>query len=94
MFFQIKLHMPEISRFYGIIIYFYFREHNPPHFHAVYGEYEALIAIETLGIISGSLPPRALGLVMEWAALHQQELMHAWAQVVDHQQPGKIEPLK
>ena len=94
MFFQIKLHMPEISRFYGIIIFFYFREHNPPHFHAVYGEYEALIAIETLGIISGSLPPRALGLVMEWAALHQQELMHAWDQVVNHQQPGKIEPLK
>ena len=94
MFFQIELHMPEISRFYGIIIYFYFREHNPPHFHAVYGEHEVLIAIETLGIISGSLPPRALGLVMEWATLHQQELMHAWNQALNHQQPRKIEPLK
>jgi len=86
--------MPEISRFFGIAIYIYFREHNPPHFHAVYGEYEALIAIETLGIISGGLPPRALGLVMEWATLHQQELTQAWNQAMNYQQPGKIEPLK
>jgi hypothetical protein len=53
--------MPEISRFYGIIIYIYFREHNPPHFHAVYGEEEILIEIATLRVLSGHLSPRALG---------------------------------
>ncbi|MDI6760994.1 MAG: DUF4160 domain-containing protein [Candidatus Brocadiaceae bacterium] len=53
--------MPEISRFYGISIYMYFREHSPPHFHAVYGENGALISIETLGLVSGWLPPRVMG---------------------------------
>jgi cobyrinic acid a,c-diamide synthase len=86
--------MPEISRFYGIIIYIYFREHNPPHFHAVYGATEALIEIETLGILSGQLPPRALGLVMEWAAMHHKELVKTWEQAMNHQKPDKIEPLK
>jgi hypothetical protein len=73
--------MPEISRFFGIVIYIYFREHNPPHFHAVYGETEALIEIKTLGILTGSLPPRALGLVTEWATMHQNELMGAGIQL-------------
>lgn len=58
--------MPEISRFFGIVIKMYFDEHPPPHFHAEYGEQEALIDIRTLAIISGQLSPRALGLVMEW----------------------------
>jgi hypothetical protein len=58
--------MPEISRFYGIVIRMYFDEHLPPHFHAEYGDYEALININTLAVISGKLPPRALGLVIEW----------------------------
>jgi hypothetical protein len=57
--------MPEISRFLGIIITMYLNEHNPPHFHARYGEYKAEIAIETLSVIAGRLPPRVLGLVME-----------------------------
>ncbi len=56
--------MPEISRFYGIIIKMYFDDHHPPHFHAIYGDLEAIININTLGIISGELTPRALGLVM------------------------------
>jgi len=86
--------MPEISRFFGIIIYIYFREHNPPHFHAVYGEDEALIEIEALRVISGHLPPRALGLVIEWASLHQEKLRNAWEQTMNHQIPSKIEPLK
>ena len=86
--------MPEISRFYGIIIYLYFREHNPPHFHAVYGEEEILIEIETLRVLSGHLSPRALGLVIEWASVHQGELKRAWDQVMNHQMPSKIEPLK
>ena len=86
--------MPEISRFYGIIIYIYFREHNPPHFHAVYGEEEILIEIATLRVLSGHLPPRALGLVIEWASIHHEELKRAWEQAMNHQMPDKIAPLK
>jgi len=86
--------MPEISRFYGIIIYIYFREHNPPHFHAVYGEEEILIEISTLRVLSGHLSPRALGLVIEWASIHHEELKKAWEQAMNHQVPDKIEPLK
>ncbi len=67
--------MPRISSFYGIIIWMYFNDHNPPHFHAAYGEHEILVRIADLSVYSGSLPSRAFGLVMEWALLHQDELM-------------------
>ncbi len=70
--------MPEISRFLGIIIYMYFNEHNPPHFHAVYNEHKASIAIETLGIIEGKLPSKVFSLVVEWAQDHKQELFDNW----------------
>lgn len=70
--------MPQISSFLGIIIRMFYRDHNPPHFHAVYSEYEALIDIRKLELWSGNLPPRVLGLVIEWTALHQQELMDNW----------------
>ena len=86
--------MPEISRFYGIVIRMYFDEHPPPHFHALYGEYEALININTLAIISGKLPGRALGLVIEWASLHQAELGELWARARQSEPLGKIEPLE
>jgi len=86
--------MPEISRFYGIIIYIFYREHQPPHFHAVYGEYEALIAIDSLAVLHGHLPPRALGLVIEWATMHQEELKKVWQQAMEHKKLDKIEPLK
>src|SRR5256712_4909429 len=62
--------MPEVSRFYGIVIKIFYDDHNPPHFHAEYGEHEVLVSISTLAILSGSLPARALGLVTEWASLH------------------------
>lgn len=65
--------MPEISRFFGISIKMFFGDHAPPHFHAEYGEYHALVDIHTLTVIEGSLPPRALGVVVEWAALHRDE---------------------
>jgi hypothetical protein len=55
--------MPELSRFYGIVIKLFFDDHPPPHFHATYGEHEALVRIEPLGVIAGTLPPRAMGLV-------------------------------
>jgi hypothetical protein len=66
--------MPEISRFYGIIIRMFYDDHNPPHFHAVYGNGEAWININTLAVFYGNLPSRALGMVIEWASLHQDEL--------------------
>lgn len=70
--------MSAVSRFLGIIIYFYYRDHNPPHFHAVYGDYEAEILINDLSVDVGYLPPRVLGLVIEWAGLHQYELNENW----------------
>ncbi|MFH1777558.1 MAG: DUF4160 domain-containing protein [Candidatus Omnitrophota bacterium] len=86
--------MPEICRFYGIVIKMFFDDHIPPHFHVEYGGFEALIEIDTLAIIAGKLPPRALGLVMEWAALHQKELLLSWQRAKNQKSPGKIEPLK
>ena len=85
--------MPEISRFYGIVIKMYFDDHQPAHFHAEYGGQELLIAIDTLAIIAGGLSPRAMGLVIEWAALHQEELSEAWRKAKNLEPPGKIAPL-
>jgi hypothetical protein len=85
--------MPEICRFYGIIIAIFYSEHNPPHFHARYADQKASISIRDLAIMEGSLPPRALGLVMEWAAMHKEDLMSAWQKAANNQQPGKIDPL-
>ena len=70
--------MPEVSRFFGIIIRMFYSDHEPAHFHAIYGEYEALIEIDTLIVFRGSLPRRAAALVLEWAALHRSELRDDW----------------
>ena len=86
--------MPEICRFYGIIIKMFFDDHNPPHFHAEYGNFEALVEVDILAVIAGKLPPRALGLVMEWAALHQKELLLLWQNAKEQRPLGKVEPLK
>jgi hypothetical protein len=86
--------MPEICHFYGIIIRMYFDDHNPPHFHAFYGDDEALVNINTLAVFSGSLPARALGLMIEWASLHQDELRQDWELASKQQKPEKIAPLK
>jgi hypothetical protein len=64
--------MPRISAFYGIFIYMYWKEHNPPHFHAIYGEYEAEVFIKPFGIRNGSLPPKELALVAEWVSVHTE----------------------
>ncbi len=85
--------MPTISRFYGILIQMYFGDHAPPHFHVLYAEFEALIEIETFGVIRGSLPNRAMALVLEWAQLHREELRQDWELCVLNQQPMKILPL-
>jgi len=85
--------MPEISRFFGIIIAMFYDEHNPPHFHARYGEAQAAIEIASLRVLEGRLPPRALGLVIEWASLHQEALMRDWFLARDEKPPEKIAPL-
>jgi len=86
--------MPKISEFFGISIYVYYREHLPPHFHAVYAGAEVLVSIDDLSVLSGEIPPRALGLVMEWASLHRTELRRVWSQAMAHQPLDSIEPLK
>jgi Domain of unknown function (DUF4160) len=88
--------MPVISSFYGILIKMYFGDHVPPHFHAEYAEYSAQISIRDLGIIEGYLPPKALGLVAEWASIHKAELMENWKSLSEEASGTfkKIEPLK
>ena len=86
--------MPEVSRFYGIVIQIYYGDHPPPHFHALYAGAVAKIAIGTLQIIDGSLPKRALGLVLDWASAHQPELSAAFDRAAALQAPGKIAPLE
>ena len=85
--------MPEISRFYGIIIQIYFGDHPPPHFHAMYGDSTAIIDIQNLSVLEGRIPPRALGLVIERASIHQTELFEGFALAQQMQKPPKIAPL-
>jgi hypothetical protein len=86
--------MPTISMFYGIIIQMFWDEHAPPHFHATYGEYKATINIQELFIIEGSLPRRASQLVLDWAELHQEELLLDWDLCQAQQHPKPVAPLK
>ncbi len=86
--------MPLICKFYGILIYIYWNDHAPPHFHAEYGEFEALINIETLEIIKGELPKTALELVRRWAKNHKKELEEDWILAQQKQSLKKIEPLQ
>jgi len=85
--------MPEISRFYGIVIRMYFSDHNPPHFHAYYGGKQAQFDIRALSMFGGKLPPRALGLVVEWASVHQDELIELWGLAQDQRPLRRIDPL-
>ena len=83
--------MPEISRFYGIVIQIYYGD--PAYFHVTYSGQKAVVDIETLALIEGALPPRAMGLVIEWATIHRDELREAFKQAVQMPQPNKIDPL-
>jgi hypothetical protein len=85
--------MPEISRFLGIIISIYYNEHNPPHFHARYGDYRIIVEIES-GVVTGKFPRRALTIVLDWYVLHKEELMKDWQLALDNQPLNKIEPLE
>ena len=86
--------LPKVSEFYGIQIYIYWDEHGPPHFHAVYAEQEVKVSIVDLSVQAGYLSTRALGLVMEWAKLHQDELRHVWEQAARKEPLNRIDPLK
>ena len=85
--------MPEISRFYGIVIKMYYNDHAPSHFHAEYGGAEMVVGIDAISVIAGKLPPRATGLVMEWAAQRQSELQNAWNEARQLQPIHRIDPL-
>ena len=85
--------MPEISRFLGIVVRMYYRDHPPPHFHAEYGGDQIIIEVGTLAVIGGRLPPRATGMVMEWASQHQHELQRAWGQARNMDPLDRIDPL-
>jgi hypothetical protein len=85
--------MPEISRFYGIIIRMFYNDHHPPHFHAEYQEYDAIIEIGS-GIIKGEMPRRALRLIFEWLDLHKDELLENWELSQRQEVLNSIEPLK
>jgi hypothetical protein len=84
--------MPEISRFYGIIITMYLPDHNPPHFHVKYNEYRATIDIKT-GKVVGEMPRRALNFVYEWLDLHQDELLDNWQRMENGETLITINPL-
>ena len=85
--------MPEVSRFFGIVIQMYFSDHQTPHFHARYGENRAVVQIKTLKAMS-NLSPRVLGFVLEWARLHQEELLENWERARRGEELLKIEPLE
>jgi hypothetical protein len=86
--------VPTISVFYGILIQMFWGDHPPPHFHALYAEYEVLIDIHTLEVIRGSMPRRALALVLEWAFQHRAELLEDWKLCEQNLSPKKISPLE
>ncbi|MBP9143938.1 MAG: DUF4160 domain-containing protein [Thermoanaerobaculia bacterium] len=85
--------MPEISRFLGIVIGMFYREHAPPHFHAVYGSYEITVGIES-GVVRGEFPTRALRHVLDWSAQHKEELMENWEKARKFEALSPVEPLE
>lgn len=85
--------MPELCRFLGIVIFMNFNEHNPPHFHAKYGDFEMIVEINS-GIVEGKFPKRALNLVMEWYEIHKDESMQNWELIRTTGDFNKIQPLE
>ena len=86
--------MPEISRFYGIIIYIYFNDHNPPHIHAYYNDMQAIIGIKNNALLKGKLPPKALALITEWMILNHKALLEDWELASQLKPLKKIKPLE
>ncbi|MHB1756797.1 MAG: DUF4160 domain-containing protein [Leptospirillum sp.] len=86
--------MPTLSVFYGIVIQMFWRDHAPPHFHALHAEFEVLIDIRTMEVIEGDFPGRALAMVLEWTTEHRKELMEDWELCERNQMPKPIKPLE
>jgi hypothetical protein len=86
--------MPTISTFYGLVIQMFFKDHAPPHFHVRYAEHKAVIDIQTLGIIEGKLPRRALSLILDWTELHRDELLENWQLCQELKNPKPVAPLE
>jgi len=86
--------MPEICRFFGILVTMNYNDHAPPHFHVRYGDQKALVAIRPLGLLRGRLTPRLLGLIMEWAGQHQEELAQNWDRARRNEPLLRIAPLE
>ncbi|WP_374687820.1 DUF4160 domain-containing protein [Promineifilum sp.] len=86
--------MPELSRFFGIVIRMYYDDHPPPHFHAIYGKLEMQVSIDPIAIMNGTMSRRAISMIIEWAALHQHELLENWQRLREEQPVVKIEPLE
>jgi len=84
--------MPEISRFFGIILSMYHNEHPPPHFHARYGQQKVIVDIQTFAVLEGQFSPRLRG--VEWVAIHQHELLENWQLAKQYQPLKKITPLE
>jgi hypothetical protein len=86
--------MPVISQFYGILIRMFYNDHVPAHFHAIYGEYELIVAISPITILEGKAPNRVRSMILEWTALHQEELSENWNRCRQGEQPSPIAPLE
>ena len=86
--------MPEVSRFFGIVVAMYYSDHVPPHFHARYGDHEVRVEISSGRLLSGSMPPRALRLLGEWLALHRAELLENWQLAATRKPLRSIAPLE
>lgn len=85
--------MPEISRFLGIVVYMLYGDHQPPHFHAEYGEYKVTVEIST-GVVQGRFPRRALKSLLEWYELYRESLLEDWRLAEQRQPLRKIPPLE
>jgi hypothetical protein len=86
--------LPEICRFYGIIIKMFYDDHNPPHFHVEYGSYKAIIDIDSVLILDGKLPSRCYELIKEWTNLHKEEIKLLWEKAKDFEPITGIAPLE
>jgi hypothetical protein len=86
--------MPRLSEFYGIVVAMFYADHDPPHMHVVYAEHRAIIGIDPIAVLRGSLPRRARSLVFEWAALHQADLAANWQRAREHAPLQRIAPLE
>ncbi|TAL57635.1 MAG: DUF4160 domain-containing protein [Bacteroidetes bacterium] len=84
--------MPEISRFYGLFIFMNYNDHNPPHFHAWYGDFKITVTINE-GVVNGQMPQRALKMIFDWMAIHRDELLQDWENAKNKIPLNKIEPL-